>query len=116
MKFLIDENISWRVLRLLAGSFPESIHVDEVGLGGDTDDRRIWKYAADHGYTILTKDRDFNDLALLQPPPPKVVWLQLGNASTAEIADTVIERCADIERFSSSEHESVLIVTRAPTA
>lgn len=111
MKFLVDENISWRVLRLIAEAFPDSAHVDEVGLGNAAPDDRIWSYAADHGFTILTKDRDFNDMALLRNTPPKVVWLQLGNAHTKLIADTVLERQADIERFGAAEDQAVLVVT-----
>lgn len=114
MKLLVDLNISWRVLQRIGDAFPESKHVDEVGLGGETPDGQIWKYAADHGFTILTKDSDFNNLALVNEPPPKVVWLQLGNASTKEIADTVMARQADIESFVASEDESVLVVTPTP--
>jgi len=111
VKFLVDENISWRVLRLIGHAFPDSTHVDEVGLGNAAADDRIWRHAADHGFTILTKDRDFNDLALLRGAPPKVVWLQLGNSSTKVIADTVLARQADIERFGAADDEAVLIVT-----
>jgi predicted nuclease of predicted toxin-antitoxin system len=111
VKLLVDQNISRRALRLIGEAFPGSIHVDEVGLGGTTPDAEIWKHAADNGFTILTKDSDFNNLALVNEPPPKVVWLQLGNASTTEIADTVVARKDDIERFEANEDESVLVVT-----
>lgn len=71
MKLLVDQNISWRVIRLIAHAFPDSVHVDEVGLGGAAPDIEIWKHAADNGFTILTKDADFNNLALLRTTPPQ---------------------------------------------
>lgn len=113
MKLLVDQNISWRALWRIKEAFPESVHVDEVGLGGSTPDTQIWSHAAGNGFTILTKDSDFNALALVNEPPPKVVWLQLGNASTDELVDTVLARRVDLERFVASEDESVLIVTAA---
>ncbi|MGE3326743.1 MAG: DUF5615 family PIN-like protein [Acidimicrobiia bacterium] len=34
--------------------------------------------------SIVSKDSDFRQLAFLYGPPPKVVWLQVANASTTE--------------------------------
>ncbi len=31
-KLLFDENLSFRLIKLLAESFPESVHTDDVGL------------------------------------------------------------------------------------
>lgn len=33
----------------------------------------------------MTKDADFNDLAVLTAPPPHAVWVRRGNGSTAEV-------------------------------
>lgn len=45
MKLLLDQNLSPRLLGLLADLFPESRHVREVGLAS-ADDTVIWAYAA----------------------------------------------------------------------
>ena len=34
----------------------------------------------------MSKDSDFRQLAFLHGPPPKVVWLRIGNVTTVEIA------------------------------
>ena len=34
------------------------------------------------GYTIVTKDADFRQRSFLLGPPPKVIWIGLGNCST----------------------------------
>ncbi len=45
----------------------------DVQLKGQND-QKIWLYAADNGYTIVTKDDDFRALSLLRGAPPKVIW------------------------------------------
>jgi predicted nuclease of predicted toxin-antitoxin system len=65
-----------------------STHVDSVGLHGATDEA-IWSYAETHDFTIVTKDDDFCSLALVRGAPPKVIWLQIGNASTAIVAQVL---------------------------
>ncbi|WP_457597347.1 DUF5615 family PIN-like protein [Hydrogenimonas sp.] len=34
---------------------------------------------------IVTKDSDFNDLAILGGLPPKVIWIRVGNCRVDEI-------------------------------
>ena len=72
MKLLFDENLSFRLPRSLADRFPDSLHVEDVGLGR-SDDEAIRRYAADHGLAIVTKDADFAEHCLVKGAPPKVV-------------------------------------------
>ncbi len=48
MKLLFDENLSPRLVSALADLFPESAHVDRLGLGGEPDPV-IWDFAKRHG-------------------------------------------------------------------
>ncbi len=52
-------------------------------------DTVIWNYARENGYTIVSKDNDFRQRAFLDGPPPKVVWLSVGNAGTDRIATVI---------------------------
>ena len=63
MKLLVDENLPPRLAIDLADLFPESIHVNAIGLGS-TSDTLIWEYAKEHGFAFLTKDKDFANLSL----------------------------------------------------
>jgi predicted nuclease of predicted toxin-antitoxin system len=72
MRLLIDENLSPRLDPSLSGRFPGSVHVRDVDLKG-VDDLRIWSFAGEHGYAILSKDDDFSSLSLLRGAPPKVI-------------------------------------------
>lgn len=58
MRLLLDQNLSPRVLTVLADLYPGSTHVREVGLQA-ADDDTIWRYAAEHGLAIVSKDADF---------------------------------------------------------
>ena len=62
-------------------------------------DTEVWNYAAEHGYTIVSKDADFHQRSLLLGPPQKVVWIRLGNYSVTDTATLLRERFLVIERF-----------------
>ena len=84
MKLLVDENLAPRLADDLRDLFPGSIHVSAAGLGSASD-ADIWNYARAHQFTFLTKDKDFASLSITWGAPPKVILLQTGNCSTAEI-------------------------------
>jgi predicted nuclease of predicted toxin-antitoxin system len=84
MKFLIDANLPPGLATWLHQHTYEAIHVsDQPGL--NLDDRAIFEFARQHGFTILTKDEDFAALATLADKPAAVVWLRLGNATNARL-------------------------------
>ncbi len=59
MKLLLDHNLSPRLVRLLSDVFPECTHVHDLGMN-KTSDTQVWRYAAEHDYTIVSKDADFH--------------------------------------------------------
>lgn len=110
MKLLIDQNVSPWLCRGLADLFPDSVHVRDVGLR-EADDEVIWSYAAEHGFVIVTKDADFRQRSFLLGHPPKIVWLRLGNCSTAAIALLLRDRLEEIEEFVADEQKSMLVLS-----
>jgi len=87
VKLLFDENLSPRLVQRLEPAYPGSAHVDLVGLHGRAD-AEIWEFAGRETYAIVSKDNDFRQLSVLYGPPPKVVWLSVGNVGTADDAIT----------------------------
>lgn len=84
MKLLFDQNLSPRLISLLADLFPNSNHVFPLGL--DTiDDSEIWEFAKINDFVLVTKDADFSDLSVLRGFPPKVIWIRRGNCKTSDI-------------------------------
>ena len=56
----------------------------------------------------MTKDSDFNDLAVLRGPAPKVVWLRLGNCTTADLERVLRRAHGAIEAFVADPTAGVL--------
>jgi predicted nuclease of predicted toxin-antitoxin system len=98
MKLLYDHNLSPRLVRRLHDLFPESMHVLDVGLEQALD-TVVWEYAAAHHFTITTKDSDFSDLSVLRGTPPKVIWIQIGNATTDAIEAILRKHAITIYSF-----------------
>jgi predicted nuclease of predicted toxin-antitoxin system len=94
MKLLFDQNLSFKLCQNLADLFPESNHVRLLGLS-ETGDRALWDYARGNGFTIVSQDADFAEMAALLRTPPKVIWLRVGNQSTAKIS-TLLRHHADL--------------------
>ena len=98
MKLLFDQNLSPKLVALLADLFPGSIHVMSVGLDC-ADDDRIWEHCRLNEFAIVTKDADYNGLSIMRGWPPKVLWLRFGNCSTAQVEAAFRARFTDIEMF-----------------
>jgi len=98
LKLFFDENLPVRLVRLLSDIYPGSAHVDVFGLRGASD-RAIWERAGADGYVLVTKDGDFHRMSVFLGPPPKVVWLRLGNGPTAEVAQVLRDYSEAIEAF-----------------
>jgi predicted nuclease of predicted toxin-antitoxin system len=71
----------------LAELFPGSVYVFDTGLARHTSDEIIWEYAGANGFTIVTADSDFLDLAKARGAPPR----------------TAGQFCAELERFVASD-------------
>ena len=72
MKLLYDENLSARLVGLLADEFPGSAHVDQA-VGRGRSDADVWQHAIAQGYAIVSKGNDFRQRAFVAAPPPKVI-------------------------------------------
>lgn len=107
MKLLFDEHLSRKLVMRLADMYPLASHIVFHGLE-HSEDTAIWRFAAAQEYTIVTKDTDFNDLAALYGPPPRIIWLQVGNCTTATIENILRRNVLVIEQFINDPQSSVL--------
>ncbi len=86
---------------------PDGTHVRNLGMSAATD-FEIWDYASSHGFTIFSKDSDFQNLAALRGHPPKSIRLGVGNASVAEVAEFIRSRMQRILQFEADPDEAHL--------
>jgi predicted nuclease of predicted toxin-antitoxin system len=101
VKLLLDQNLSYRLCRLLTDVFPGTDHVKAAGLDRASDEV-IWEFARQADFAIVTLDSDFADIAALRGSPPKIVWLRCGNQSTETVAHLLRERAMLLTAF---EHD-----------
>lgn len=109
MKLLFDQNLSRQLLRDIDAAFPGSRHVSDLNLTKN-DDESIWRFAADNGFVIISKDSDFFHRALLRGHPPKVVHIRIGNCTTAKVKKLLLDNVTLINEFISAPTESLLIL------
>jgi predicted nuclease of predicted toxin-antitoxin system len=69
-----------------------------VGLA-DANDRAVRDYAKANGFTLISLDSDFADMAALLGSPPKVIWLRCGNQPTAMIESLLRSHAAALAEF-----------------
>ena len=101
MRLISDENISWRLKKLLPDW--EILPSNEIKSEVRLTDLMIWKFAKANQYTILTFDEDFSELQNLFSYPPKIIWLRTGNVNTAEIASLLINLKDNILEFLNND-------------
>ena len=107
MRFLFDQNLSHKLVLLLADQFPDCVHVRDVGLEA-ADDQSVWNYASSQGLAIVSKDSDMHQRSFLFGAPPKVVWVRLGNCSTTDVANLLRRYSKELEIFEADEVASFL--------
>jgi predicted nuclease of predicted toxin-antitoxin system len=96
MKLLLDENLSRRLVPLLQHDFEGSSQVVLEGLESCSD-TQVWKHAQTHGFVIVTRDADFEELSLVWGPPPQVIWLKINNISRAATLKILLDNKQQIE-------------------
>jgi predicted nuclease of predicted toxin-antitoxin system len=109
VKLLFDENLSHRLPALLADVFPDSTHLRAVGLVATADDR-VWEFAKANAFAIVSKDDDFRQRSLVFGAPPKVIWVRLGNSSTAEIAAALRAAAQAVYEFDADPTASFFVL------
>lgn len=110
MRLLFDQNLSPRLVRLLSDVYSECSHVQNLGMD-ESSDTEVWNYAAEYGYTVVSKDSDFHQRSLLLGAPPRVIWIRQGNCSVTETADLLRQRFIAVERFHMREEKAFLALS-----
>ena len=109
MRLLFDQNLSRYLKRHLRDLYRDCFHVWDVELNS-TPDSVVWEYAKSHGSVFVTKDSDFMRLSATLGHPPKVIWLRLGNSTTADVAALLRNCYDDVLAFCQDDEISLLVL------
>lgn len=108
MKLLLDDNLSWRLEKILEKVYPDSRHVRNTNLPVPAKDTEIWEYALINNFVLVTNDDDFYKLAMTRRNCPKLIVIRTGNKSTKGMAEILIRSKDDIEKFISNKEYIIL--------
>ncbi len=73
-------------------------------------DAELWSRAGQAGFLLVTKDGDFHRLSVMLGPPPKVIWVRLGNCTTREILELLLRERDTIARFHEDSDSGFLAI------
>ncbi len=80
-------------------------------LGLDTaTDTKLWDYARDNNYFIVSKDTDFRNRSVIHGYPPKVIWIRIGNCMTRAVEQILRKHYAEIKEFSEDVNTRLFVL------
>jgi predicted nuclease of predicted toxin-antitoxin system len=88
----VDAQLPPALARSVSQSFGvEALHVSELRLVSGKDEA-IFLAARAAGAIVTTKDSDFVRLLERHGPPPKILWITLGNLRNVELTESLEKR------------------------
>jgi len=105
-----DNNLSVLLPKAVAQLFPGSSHVAELEIAR-LSDRQIFEFAGKNNFILVTKDKDFYHLLNTLGPPPKIVWITIGNSSNRETITTLTSNTKAIKQFVAG-NRALLVIDR----
>ncbi len=95
MRFLLDENVSYRVAGHLKAAGHEAVHVSEIGLTS-TDDAIILARAQADNWVLVTGDHDFVQMLFASgdTSPSLILVREVETLRSAELAALLIDALA----------------------
>jgi predicted nuclease of predicted toxin-antitoxin system len=109
VKLLLDENLSPKLAQRLSDLYPGSRHIRECGLERGSDGS-VWEFAKANGFTIVSRDSDFDKISSRHGHPPHIIRLRLGNCTTSAIEDLLRSQSPVIHTFVANSSASILIL------
>ncbi len=108
MRFLCDVHRSIKLSKKIQEIGFQSEHVNNILNKWNTKDEAICEYADQNAQILITKDQDFRNTLLINNTPKKLVRVNLGNVSNAELI-AVIEQHIDTLKSLDEGSESFMV-------
>ena len=98
MKLLLDANLPPKSLRQIGSLFRGSRHCFEF-FSPNEKDERIWAFAKQEGFTVISTDDDFLVLSRRLGCPPKVIHLAAWGRPTRDFIALIVREAVGIRQF-----------------
>lgn len=97
MRFLVDENLSFRLTAHLHEGGHDALHVDDVGLGSAAD-LEILEFAAHEDRIVLSSDTDFGALLAVHRlrKPSVILTREVSTYPAADLAALLLVNLDDL--------------------
>ena len=107
MKLIFDQNLSPALSERLQTHYPDSTHVQKA-LWRSAPDDSIWFHAREHGFVVVTKDRDYLELSRERGHPPKVILIRTGNSPNAVVESLLRDHYDEILAFEQDPARGII--------
>ncbi len=107
MEFLVDTQLPPGLTMFLAKAGQNAKHTIDYAEGALMKDQKIIEIASAENRIIITKDRDFLDYYILKGAPPKVLLIQLGNATNKNLIESLNKHLVSIVTGFSEGHNLI---------
>ena len=102
MKFLCDVHISLKLVKAFENLGYSCIHVNSILEKWHTKDEDLMRFADENDLIIISKDADFKNSHFIKKSPKKLVKINLGNISNAELIKIFIANHSKISEIDNS--------------
>ncbi len=86
MKFIVDEQLSYKLAKWLRDIGHDAIHADDIPhTAGKLSDVAICKFADKNNRVVITKDEDFWQRYLIIQEPKKLIYVTTGNIKNTDL-------------------------------
>lgn len=115
MKFLVDEQLPWKLVRWLTECGCDAIHSTSLGSGVKIPDSSIAVQSMREQRIVISKDIDFFNRYVFRQEPYKLLYLTTGNISNHDLLQLFEANWAMIETLLAENaviemnQESILI-------
>jgi predicted nuclease of predicted toxin-antitoxin system len=113
VNYLLNENLSPRLINRLNELFPGLTHVRDLGLKR-ADDIDIWNWAKANEFAIIATDADFVALAERLGWPPKIVHLKQCDHPLRVIEELLRRNAVRMSEFEKDDTLGLLALRFAP--
>jgi predicted nuclease of predicted toxin-antitoxin system len=95
VRFLIDAQLPASLAAAIGKAGYEARHVAHIGLISASD-KQIWERAKKMRAALLTKDQDLASLRQASKVGPAVVWIRIGNTTSANLTARLLRVLPEI--------------------